>query len=89
MVLDYFENGGGNRVTFNFTELTPLPVELIKFDGKVNNNQVDLFWITASEINNDYFTLEKSNDNKNFELLTQKVGAGTTNLIQIYEATDD
>jgi len=42
---------------------TPLPVELLYFDAKPNNNRtVDLTWTTASEINSDYFIVEKSAD---------------------------
>ncbi|MGK0387528.1 MAG: hypothetical protein ACI94Y_000254 [Maribacter sp.] len=38
-----------------------LPIELISFDAKLSSSakQVDLSWINASEINNDYFNIEK------------------------------
>ncbi len=39
-----------------------LPVELMSFDGEVQQSGNYLKWITASEINNDYFIMERSND---------------------------
>ena len=56
-----------------------LPVELVSFTGKKNNNEVDLKWITASELNNDYFTLERSKDGKAFSSIGTKKGAGNSN----------
>ena len=38
----------------------PLPIELLSFNANINNNNVDLKWITSTEINNDYFTIERS-----------------------------
>ncbi len=44
-------------------------------------------WETASEINNDFFTIEKSSDGKTWEFLTQVSGAGesTTSLNYSYQ----
>jgi len=39
---------------------TPLPIELIKFDGSYIDEVVELNWTTASEMNNDYFVVERS-----------------------------
>lgn len=44
----------------------PLPIELLFFDARLNGNIVELSWSTASEINNDYFTIERSIDGINF-----------------------
>lgn len=44
----------------------PLPVELLSFDAEYNGESVDVTWTTASEINNDYFTVERSRDAANF-----------------------
>ena len=32
-----------------------LPITLLDFNGKLNHGDVDLFWATSNEINNDYF----------------------------------
>lgn len=42
--------------------LTPLPVELISFKAKQQQNTVKLEWISASESDNDYYSVEKSSD---------------------------
>lgn len=46
----------------------PLPVQLVSFEAKANAEKkiVELKWTTVSEINNDFFTLEKSRDGKTF-----------------------
>jgi hypothetical protein len=44
----------------------PLPVELIAFTAKAIETRVELSWITASERNNDYFTLQRSKDGRAF-----------------------
>lgn len=45
---------------------SPLPIELISFYAMYQNNVVNIMWETASEINNDYFIVEKSTDAINF-----------------------
>ncbi|MEO8149328.1 MAG: choice-of-anchor Q domain-containing protein [Bacteroidia bacterium] len=53
--------------------LSPLPVQLISFTATPDskNNSVNCKWTTASENNNNFFTLEKSADGKSFQILTQ------------------
>jgi hypothetical protein len=65
-----------------------LPVELIILEGKAVANSVLLTWITASERNNDYFTLEKSVDGKNWSELTTIDGAGNSSSKNYYEFLD-
>jgi hypothetical protein len=63
------------EVTFNVsgfsgfiiqTSANPLPVNLISFSGQLNNNDVSLQWKTSSEINHDYFEIERSTDGQTF-----------------------
>ena len=57
----------------------PLPIELLDFQAIANQmKQVDLYWATATEINNDYFTIERSRDGFDFEAIEEVDGAGTT-----------
>lgn len=70
------------------TNGTALPIELISFNGKLNDNVVDLSWITASEINNDYFTIERLNSANSWEELIHVEGAGNSTDVLYYEATD-
>lgn len=43
-----------------------LPVELVAFKGKCEDGDMHLYWATASEKDNDYFTVEKSNNGEMF-----------------------
>tara|TARA_B100000508_G_scaffold141062_1_gene145770 strand:- start:1173 stop:3464 length:2292 start_codon:yes stop_codon:yes gene_type:complete len=69
---------------------TPLPVELVEFSATPDPDEkvVDLFWVTSSEINNDYFTVERSTDLSTFEEVVQVTGQGTTNEETEYHETD-
>lgn len=68
---------------------TPLPVELISFTGTCSNDGINLKWVTASEINNDYFILEGSDDGVAFTEITKIDGAGTTSALTEYFAFDN
>lgn len=65
-----------------------LPVELLSFDAIYQSNEVLLNWATASEINNDYFTVERSIDGRSWEALTTIDGAGNSSSLVTYTATD-
>lgn len=66
----------------------PLPIELISFDASCKDNEMLLNWTTASEQNNDYFTVEKSIDGLNFIQLKVVQGAGNSSAIKTYSMTD-
>ena len=66
----------------------PLPVELVSFTATPDGKNVNLDWITMSEINNDYFTVEKSTDGVSFEELTKVDGAGNSTYEKDYHAVD-
>jgi len=67
-----------------------LPVELISFDGEVQQNGNYLKWTTGSEINNEYFTMERSTDGgRTFTKIGQAIeGAGTTPNPNSYDLLD-
>lgn len=73
-------NLGAAELFFNCDNCgVALPIELISFEAKLNtNNQVDIFWATASEQNNDFFTIERSTDGLNWEIVTTVAGAGNS-----------
>lgn len=58
--------------------LAVLPVELLDFTARPENNQVLVQWTTATEINNDYFTIERSVDGILYEELAIVDGAGNS-----------
>lgn len=66
----------------------PLPIELIQFNGTCENGKVKLNWQTSSEINNEYFTIERSNDMVEWEEVKRIPGAGNSNSILSYETFD-
>lgn len=75
---------GGGTATIS---CSALPIELLSFNAIINNDKVDLKWTTATEINNDYFTVEKSKDGINFEQVLIADGAGnSTSIIDYFEA---
>ncbi len=55
-----------------------LPIELTYFTVEQKGNDIVFEWETASETNNDYFTIEYSIDGMNFHELTTVAGSGTT-----------
>jgi len=67
---------------------TTLPVELMSFDGAFGNEGIVLNWTTASEINNDYFEIQKSPDGIAFSTISRVSGNGTTNQVQHYQYID-
>jgi hypothetical protein len=66
-----------------------LPIELIFFKAEVEGRSVKMKWATAAEINNEYFTLERSEDGINFEEIGQVPGSGNTSNRRDYEYTDE
>lgn len=65
-----------------------LPVELISFSAQPEKQEVHLKWSTATEINNDHFTVERSEDAVNFEEVTRIRGNGNSTILQEYSAID-
>ncbi|MBI9066803.1 MAG: DUF2341 domain-containing protein [Salinivirgaceae bacterium] len=85
--------GGTNNSTTNtlsyightsFSDLTgegpdvPLPIELIYFTANSLIDDVELLWGTLTELNNDYFEIERSTDATNFTKIGQVNGFGTS-----------
>ncbi len=66
----------------------PLPIELLSFSGFCNKSEMVIQWATASELNNAYFTVEKSVDGENWETLGKVDGAGYSSTVLNYTFTD-
>lgn len=67
-----------------------LPIILISFTGKSLTNTTNLLeWTTSTEINNDYFTLERSSDAQNFSAIGIVNGAGNSNISLNYNFIDE
>jgi len=63
-------------------------VELTSFTAMIQNSNTLLSWETASEINNDYFIIERSSDGKKFETIATVAGAGNSKIAKRYQYSD-
>jgi hypothetical protein len=64
------------------------PVEYLGLSAEKKNDFVQLDWQTASELNNDYFQVERSHDLEAWTVLGRVDGAGTTDKISAYSFKD-
>lgn len=93
-----FDNGNTNDLTNNnngvagtgltYTNNSSLPVELIGFDAKNINGNIIVEWVTATEVNNNFFTVERSIDGFNAEVIGVVSGSGNSNAILNYQFED-
>jgi hypothetical protein len=67
---------------------SPLPVTWLDFDVTCKSLSVELQWSTGTEINNDYFTIEKSYDGVDYFEIGTLNGAGNSNFVNTYSFTD-
>jgi hypothetical protein len=72
-----------------FVGAAPLPIELISFDADVLEDRVSLNWTTASEKNNDFFTIERSQNGSEFETVSTIKGAGNSSQVLYYTYVDE
>lgn len=63
-------------------------IDLLSFGVNRNKKDVELKWTTASEVNNDYFIIEKSMDGFNFKVIGQVDGAGNSTVVNEYGFID-
>jgi hypothetical protein len=68
---------------------SPLPVELISFEGNRRGSKVHLQWQTASEKNSSHFVVERTVDGETFTEISKIPAAGHSNQLLRYEANDE
>lgn len=67
----------------------PLPVDLAYFEARLTNDQqVALKWATATEVNSDYFEIERMSENESVEIVASVAAQGFSNFEQVYNAID-
>ncbi len=66
-----------------------LPIELASFTAKCQQEIIEVEWVTASEINNKYFTLERSDDLTHWNAIARVNGAGNSNIPVAYSFNDE
>lgn len=77
-----------NFILYGIGPCVPLPIELVSFNGinyKIYNH---LSWVTATELNNEYFNLERSKDGINWIDVGRINGSGTVSTPSYYEYSD-
>lgn len=68
--------------------ISTLPINLLYFTGQCVNNATSLEWATASEINNKYFTVERSADGNNWRIIKTIAGAANSSQLNTYSYKD-
>ena len=81
-----FTEFAGSKNSFSICII--LPIELITFNGNLEDDHSKLYWQTATEINNDYFILEKSDDGLVWRDIGKLKGAGNSTQINNYLFND-
>jgi len=66
----------------------PFPIELVSFEAQCISGKVDLNWTVASQINNDYYTIERAADGVNFVIAGTVYSDANINQISNYSYTD-
>jgi hypothetical protein len=66
----------------------PLPIELLSFEVSKCENDVCLEWKTTTEINNEYFEIEKSKNGTDWASVLKMAGAGNSKDILSYSSKD-
>ncbi len=84
-----------NAISFSSQDFTlgavsedALPVEMLYFEGAEDGGAVLLDWATATEIDNDHFEVQRSQDGRDWEVIGVVNGAGTTVEEQVYDFSD-
>ena len=97
LMVDRYSTAGG-AFTLNFSgeaalgmdcAITVLPVEWVSFTGEAFIERNVLNWITGSEINNDFFTIQKSQNGSSWENLGIVDGAGSSSSENSYRFVDN
>lgn len=79
---------GGDYIYAGNTAVFALPVVLTTFDASVKSSNVMLSWKTSQETNSDYFMVQKSSDNSQFNDIGKVHAAGSSSLSNDYSFID-
>ncbi len=82
------DSNGGSESISKAVNCSKLPIELISFKGEALEKGNIMKWLTATEINNEYFTLEGSVNGVDFNTLTILNGQGNTTSTSSYSYLD-
>lgn len=95
LAVDVYQNGQPpTQTTIDFTGVAalscnfPLPITLSDFSGINQGNENLLSWIVQSQYNNDYFTVERSLNGINWQVVGRVEGEGTSDRPMFYDLRD-
>lgn len=69
--------------------VTPLPIELLRYDVKLKDNKAVLSWATSWERNSSHYTIERGASLDDFKFLKKIQAAGNATNEQNYQITDE
>lgn len=74
----------------SITQISALPISLLDFHTEIiEPNKIEIKWQTASELNNDYFTIERSKNGFDWKELIKIDGAGNSSSLLSYSTIDN
>jgi hypothetical protein len=65
------------------------PIELLNFTGRYSSEKIFLDWTTAAEVNNNYFLIQRADNNQEYQDIVRMEGSGTTSELHYYSAVDN
>lgn len=71
LVLEYYENGGGNRISISVQSNVILPIRLLQFSASPAGDQVKLEWELSRDSDPETIVLERSQDGRGFSSLLE------------------
>ncbi len=84
-----FNNQSNPGAFVSVGETGTLPIELGSFDAELDGDVVNIEWLVVTQLNNDYFTIERSLDGLDFESIGTVKGAGTSQQEKTYYFVDE
>lgn len=85
----YSSSGCSGSGVWAVSNTGTLPIELLSFSASRNSEgQTELYWVTATETDNDHFTIERTRDGVNYEVVSVIAGAGTSTTVREYFVID-
>ncbi len=72
-----------------YSNQSSLPVKMINQKVKCTSTGAIIEWATATEINNDYFEIQKTEDLKEWKFVNSIIGAGNSNNLNEYQIMDE
>lgn len=77
-----------NPVVFRASESVVLPVEIALFSVQKVEENVQLSWVTSTEVNNSHFEIQRSYNGVNYESIGSVAGKGNSSVDVEYEYID-